>query len=502
MSASSLRDRAIVALVASAVLCGLASRAAAQPPRPVRVSVEWEKVERVSQTTATLQVVVNPPLRRGSAIHAAAFRALRDLQADQVRFVPWLPYPRLAVAELEPPSDGSTSWDFSVIDPLVSDFYEATAGRPVVLNFSTTPQWMWKTKEPVTYPADPDQVTWTYTQGNELRDPSAAELAAYYGRLASWYARGGFTDERGKEHRSSHRFPIAYWEVLNEPDLEHNLAAPAYTRIYDAVVAAVRAVSPGTKFVGASLAYPRRDPAFFEYFLDPRNHAPGTPLDMISYHFYASPSADQPREAQGFSAFEEAEGFLTGVRFIEQIRSRLSPATGTMVNEVGMIADHLLGPDGKMPGYYWNLASAVYAYLWSRLSELGIDAVGESQLVGYPTQFPSVTMIDWTTGRPNARYWTLKLLRDRFAPGDVLVRTAVEDGSVHARGFVTKSGSRRLLLVNKRDRAVTVAVEGLARASLACVDGSTLDGLGTRGIEGGVVELPPYAVAVVSPGPS
>jgi hypothetical protein len=46
-------------------------------------------------------VVVNPPLRRGSPIHAPAFRALRDLQADQVRFVPWLPYPRLAVAELE-----------------------------------------------------------------------------------------------------------------------------------------------------------------------------------------------------------------------------------------------------------------------------------------------------------------------------------------------------------------------------------------------------------------
>ncbi len=110
-----------------------------------------------------------------------------------------------------------------------------------------------------------------------------------------------------------------------------------------------------------------------------------------------------------------------------------------MVNEVGMIADHLLGPDGRIPEYYWNLASAVYAYLWSRLAELGIDVVGESQLVGYPTQFPSVTMLDWTTGRPNARYWTLKLLKDSFAPGDSLVRTSVDSGSVHARGFVTRA---------------------------------------------------------------
>jgi hypothetical protein len=158
--------RRALALLAGAFL---ATRAAAEAPPPVKVTVRWGDVERVSRTTATLQVVVNPPLRRGSAIHDAAFRALGDLQADYVRFVPWLPYPRLAVAELEPPRDEATSWDFSLIDPLVADFYEAVGTRPAVLNFSTTPQWMWKTDKPVAYPADPDQVTWTYTQGNELR---------------------------------------------------------------------------------------------------------------------------------------------------------------------------------------------------------------------------------------------------------------------------------------------------------------------------------------------
>lgn len=489
--------RPLVLLAAALVAAG----AAAEAPPPVKVSVQWGEVERVSRTTATLQVVVNPPLRRGSPIHDAAFRALRNLQADYVRFVPWLPYPRLAVAALEPPRDEGTSWDFSLIDPLVVDFFEAVGSRPVVLNFSTTPQWMWRTKEPVAYPADPDQVTWTYTQGNDLRDPSAAELAAYYDRLASWYARGGFADERGKPHHSGHRFPIAYREVLNEPDIEHNLTASQYTRIYDAVVAAVRSVSPGTKFVGASLAFPRRDPAFFEHFLDPKNHAPGTPLDMISYHFYATPTADQSRETQGFTAFEDADHFLTGVRFIESIRGRLSPATGTMINEVGVIADHLLGPGGRIPDYYWNLASAVYAYLWSRLAEMGIDVVGASQLLGYPTQFPSVTMLDWTTGRPNARYWTLKLVKDGFAPGDALVPTTVDSPSVHARGFVTKGGARRLLLVNKRDRYVTVSVPERARASLALVDGFTPDGIGSREVEGGVLTLRPYSVAVLSVGP-
>ena len=55
-------------------------------------------------------------------------------------------------------------------------------------------------------------------------------------------------------------------------------------------------------------------------------------------------------------------------------------------------------------------AACEYAYMFMELSKLGIDYIGESQLVGYPgvtsntTQFPDVTMIDWTNGKPNARY--------------------------------------------------------------------------------------------------
>mgnify|MGYP003403795069 CR=1 FL=1 len=80
------------------------------------------------------------------------------------------------------------------------------------------------------------------------RDPGK-EVADYYARLVSWYVNGGFTDELGKRHESGHRYKIDYWEVLNEPDLEHNLTPEQYTVLYDAVVAAVKKVSPGTKFV-------------------------------------------------------------------------------------------------------------------------------------------------------------------------------------------------------------------------------------------------------------
>ena len=113
------------------------------------LQINWDKVVSVSKTAPTLQVVVMPPLRRGSKVHDRLFQAVHDLGADYVRYVPWLPYPKLAVAELDPPKDGQTSWDFSLIDPMMEDFMKATAGHSVVVNFSTIPEWMFKLEKPV-----------------------------------------------------------------------------------------------------------------------------------------------------------------------------------------------------------------------------------------------------------------------------------------------------------------------------------------------------------------
>ena len=472
-----------------------------------RVDVSWDKIIRTSTTTPTLQVVVNPPLRRGSHIHDRAFQTLRDLGCDYVRYVPWLPYPRLAVAELEPPAAGKTSWDFSLIDPMTEDFMEAARGHSVMLNFSTIPQWMFKTDKPVSYPSDPDEPTWTYSQGTELRDPTLKELGDYYARLVSWYTKGGFVDEAGKRHDSKYRYTIDYWEVLNEPDLEHQTTPEQYTARYDAIVGAIRKVSPGTKFVGVSLAYPSQAPRFFEYFLDARNHKPGIPLDMISYHFYAVPTADQSPDVQQYTFFEQADKFVDIAGYIETIRLRLSPSTKTTVNEIGSIAAADLH-QGE-PGYtfkpfdesYWHLSGAVYAYVFARLARLGIDVAGESQLVGYPTQFPSVSMVDWNTGEPNARARVLQLLKENFRSGDRLaetnVRLPLNQGYVFGQAFNGADGTRKLLLVNKRNRAFSLTIPG-AISALVVDQTSKAGPPAARAIAGDKMTLNGFAVAVVT----
>ena len=146
----------------------------------------------------------------------------------------------------------------------------ATAGHSVIINFSTIPQWMFKTEKPVPYPADPDQVIWDYEKGTEFRDASLKEVGDYYARLVSWYTQGGFTDEYGKRHESGHHYKIDYWEVLNEINGEHQMTPQIYTRVYDVIVEAVHRVDPQIKFVGLALGGTSKD--YFEYFLNHKNH--------------------------------------------------------------------------------------------------------------------------------------------------------------------------------------------------------------------------------------
>lgn len=471
------------------------------------VVVKWERKSH-NHTTPTLQAVVNPMLRRGSPIHDASFAALRRLGCDYVRYAFWFPYPKLSVAELRPPGQNETFWDFQYMDPLVEDFSTASDGHPIVWSFSTIPQWMFVTPQPVAYPEDLNQVMWNYSQGRELRDLKA--LADYYGRLASWYTQGGFTDELGKFHTSGHHYDMQYWEVFNEIDGEHEPTPEQYVERYDAIVEAVRKVAPEMKFVGLALSDTPHGARMFEYFLDPKNHQPGIPLDYISFHVYAAPSADQTLDHWQFTFFDQANEFLAAARYVIQIRNRLSPTTKIVINEAGSIlsGDMVQGEpnhvEKPIPPAYWNLSGAMYAYLYVELAQLGVDVLGESQLVGYPSQFPSVSMIDWTNGKPNARFTVLELLKNNFGPGDDLSDTDVANNGVPADADAivaqafTRGQQRKLLLINERNREIAVELpKECAGATVQTIGGASPDPV-KQDVENTKLRLLPFSVSVVT----
>ncbi|MFB4271470.1 hypothetical protein [Nonomuraea sp. GTA35] len=440
-------------------------------PPPTEVRLDWNARTGVSHTTLTTHMWTAPPLRRGSQIHDKAFDALRDLNADLARFLPWYSHPRLAVPALTPPTADETSWNFQLLDPFVEDFMDAAQGRPVVANFATIPAWMFVTPEPVPVAEDPHETHWDYEQGTELRDPTLREVADYFYRIASWYIAGGFTDELGRWHESGHRYRFAYWEVLCEPDMGHRIPPELYTRLYDAIVERLRPLDPEMKFIGLSLSPVAREPEYFWHFLNAANHADGIPLDAFSYHFYASPEIVNPISEHGNAPFEhwrglffaQAEAFLDQVRHIDAIRRRLAPGTRTFINELGSYPPDLMNPAPTIPEEYWALSASMQSYLWARLVELGVDLVGIAEFMDYPGMIPGTTLVDWESGAPNARYRALQLLLRHFAPGDSLVTTATQmfgypDSRIHAQGFVTADGDRKLLLVNKTADPITIAI--------------------------------------------
>src|SRR6185437_11033101 len=242
-------------------------------------------------------------------------------------------------------------------------------------------------------------------------------------------------------------------------------------------------------------------------FLNPKHHKGGTPLDMISYHFYATGGVQQGMDVLQYTFWDRADGFLNTTKFIDNIRKRLSPGTKTTIDEVGSILDNDNEvPDRKtpIPNTYWNLSGAMYAYVYLGLARIGIDIVGESQLVGYPTQYPSVSMIDWKNGRPNARYWVLRLLKDNFGPGDKFVQSGLagtepEAGDALTQQAIVTSHGRRLLLINRRNKTIRLVMpKEMIGTTMQVVDPSTGDEApAVIKVTETPVGLKPFAVAVV-----
>src|SRR5580692_8820443 len=113
--------RKFTSTVMLSLTVGLSGLAVAQTPEPP-AHIYWNKTIIVSKSTPTLQVVTNPMLNPGAPIHDGSFAALKALGADYVRYVPWLPYPKIVVFEVAAPTKEKTSWDFTYIDPVTKEF--------------------------------------------------------------------------------------------------------------------------------------------------------------------------------------------------------------------------------------------------------------------------------------------------------------------------------------------------------------------------------------------
>lgn len=509
-----------IAVAAGVLVAGATARSQEAGQAAAKVATHWDKVTGTAETVPTTQILAHAYTLRTSPIHDALFQALENLHTDDTRLQFWYAVTRQAVLEIEEPSTTETHWDFQYADPLVADYYAHTKGKHH-LNVTTIPRWMFKVA-PEEVPADPAASFFAYTDGTRgdlLKDPSGRQIAEYQARIFEWYAKGGFTDEAGKFHKSGHHYKIDYWDVLNEPDFENRITVEQFTRIYDAVTEAIHKIDPHVEFFAPEVS--GAEVSWARYFLDPKNHQAGSlPVAWFTFHNYVNAPNDPSTwhekyftgPAKGETDGASVKVFVDRMRQVLKIRDELSPKTKVSVDELGTFDDvktteEACRADEPYQAYnplYWNAIGANWAAIFIASEQMGMPLFSMSQMIGYPTQCPSISMFDKDTAKPNAHYWVLSLINRHFGPGDKLTATENSSEEIEAQASITRRG-RKVLLLNTTDHAVQVDLEGTfpgasgKQLQADVVDQATgEEAPRTDRLDGQKITLAPFAVAVVS----
>lgn len=510
-----------VFLTTLAAIAALPIQAAAQAPdSSIKVSVQWSEVNAVSTTVPTTQILAHKYTLPDSPVHDQLFKALRDLATDDTRLQLWFSVANQVVPELKEPTATQTFWNFQYVDPLVADFYANTRGKHH-LNMSTIPRWMFAV-QPIDMPSDPGASIYRYTddtRGDLLKDPTGKQFAEYQARIYQWYTQGGFTDELGKYHKSGHHYKVDYWDILNEPDFENRITVEQFTKIYDAVTEAIHKIDPNVQFFAPEVS--GSEVPWATYFLNPKNHKAGfLPIAWFTFHNYAE-AQDDPATWQaryftdppkGPTDGVSAHGLAARAREVMKIRDELSPGTKVVMDEVGIFVnvkadEEACRADEPYQAFrplYWNANGANWADNFITAENLGMPLLSMSQMIGYPTQCPSISMFDKDTARPNAHYWVLYLISHNFGPGDKLVNTHATSPDIDAQASITSRGGK-LFLVNTSNTSVTVNVaDAFTSGSLVAQvvdEASGEQPPREEPITRGQISLAPFAVAVISQGP-
>lgn len=109
--------------------------------------------------------------------------------------------------------------------------------------------------------------------------------------------------------------------------------------------------------------------------------------------------------------------------------------------------------------------------------------------------------MNWENGKPNARYWSLKLIKDNFSPGDTLVEMnpfVMAELDYAAQGFKTKTGNK-VLIVNKRGNSIQVKLpSNFKGAKISTVDEVSGENEAlTSTLNSNILNMKPNAVSVI-----
>jgi hypothetical protein len=171
----------------------------------------------------------------------------------------------------------STAWNFTILDAIT---------QPVLGVGDHSPEFQIAKAPPFIYQGD--------DSGNNFADTTFQQFAGYAQNLVSYYNEGGFT-ANGHTYVSPSSYPITWWGIYNEPNINNdNQAQPTpltpqlYVTMYDTLVPAMQTIDPSIKFAAVELADFQGEPQkWLPAFVDV-NTGVKAQVDAMATHFYSS----------------------------------------------------------------------------------------------------------------------------------------------------------------------------------------------------------------------
>ena len=165
------------------------------------------------------------------------------------------------------------TWDFQFIDRMLNPIFTAGDRNPLY-QIAKGPPFM-------------------YDPPGKLRDATYQEFADYCAKLVKYYNTHGFTDGGGVFHVSTSGYPVTYWGIYNEPNIndefnsspQNPLGPQNYVNVYNVVVPEMLAEDPTIKSVAVELA---------DFGEEAQKYMPTfvanvtAPVDIVATHFYST----------------------------------------------------------------------------------------------------------------------------------------------------------------------------------------------------------------------
>jgi Glycosyl hydrolases family 39/Putative Ig domain len=344
---------------------------------------------------------------------------------------------RIQELERDVPMTGQTTWDFSHLDSMVKPILSVTDHSPE-FQIAVAPLWM-------------DDASGHLIMPDHLQD-----FANYCANLVRYYNTGGF-DADGTHYKSASPYPIKWWGIFNEPNI-NGLTADQYVQLYNVVVPAMQAVDPTIKFSAVELA---------DFSNWPQQYMPTfvsnvtAQVDAVSTHFYSSCNQkDTDRQI-----FNTIPNFVNDIKYIySQLVS--NPA---LANVPVWVTENNVNADFDKGGGISNCngtafvtdqrgTSAYFAawrpYVFSQLSQAKVRGLYHWDY-NADAQYGEV---DNGTGQIYRSYWVDYWLARYFpspAGSDILDLNVTESSTVEALATQQSDGTLVVMIANRAVHAAS-----------------------------------------------